>query len=403
MNSMIKVEIKRILKIEILFAFFAAVLLLSVSSSYWAVKEYELWDMDGFVASAEENIKHGKENADRIPIEEAIVSLKGKQETVYLDETNVEKLVMLNYPDKDVSSLTQREIDLFLENRIDLIGQRLNESDHFSYTEAEKEHVLKEAGKLTNLTVGFAEGWKVLNRDMGSFLPFVLIMLSIMIMPLFADGDQTRMKELIQSTRKGKKQLDLGRIAAAFAAGGILYVSAILLFFLVKIIPFGAAGGKEYIQSSEDTFFSAFHISYIEQFLWNCMRGYAALILAISTTLLISVMLERIMAGMAVVCFYWMLLYIMEKMMSFEVNHLIANFMPLRLSGSTDIYVQNEIYRFAGKTFAGIVWCPVVALMLSGIMLGISVWWRHRKTVHWSICRTRKYQFFTMQKRKQVL
>lgn len=84
MNSIIKAEIKRILKIEILLAFFAAVLLLSVSSSYRAVKEYELWDMDGFVASAEENIKHGKENADRIPVEEAIVSLKGKQEAVYL-------------------------------------------------------------------------------------------------------------------------------------------------------------------------------------------------------------------------------------------------------------------------------------------------------------------------------
>lgn len=239
---------------------------------------------------------------------------------------------------------------------------------------------MEEARKLTGLTVGFSEGWKVLNRDMGSFIPIVLIMLSIIIMPLFADDAQTKMKELSQSTKKGKKQLDLGRNVTAFVTGSILYLFAVFFYFFVKMIPFGFSGGNEYIQSSEDTFFSIFHISYIEQFLWNCVRGYVALILVISMTLLIAVMMERIMAGMVVVCFYWMLLFIMEKMMSFEVNHLLANFMPLRLSGSIDFYIQNEIYRFAGKTFMGIVWCPVVALILSIVMIGISAGWRHRKT-----------------------
>ncbi len=149
----------------------------------------------------------------------------------------------------------------------------------------------------------------------------------------------------------------------------------------MKMIPLGFSGGGEYIQSSEDTFFSVFHITYARQFVWNCSRGYAALIFVISMTILISVLIERIMAGIVVVSFYWILLLIMEKMISFEVNHVFANFMPLRLSGSRDFYIHNEIYRFAGKTFHAIVWCPAVAVALSAFMVGIAGGWLRKKRV----------------------
>ena len=97
-------------------------------------------------------------------------------------------------------------------------------------------------------------------------------------------------------------------------------------------------------------------------------------------TILVSVLMERVMAGIVVVSFYWILLLIMEKMISFEVNHVFANFMPLRLSGSKDFYTHNEIYRFAGKTFDAMVWCPAVVMALSALMVGAAVWWLRRKT-----------------------
>ncbi|NBJ93695.1 hypothetical protein [Parablautia muri] len=71
------------------------------------------------------------------------------------------------------------------------------------------------------------------------------------------------------------------------------------------------------------------------------------------------------MTGVVIVSFYWILLLIMEKMISFEVNHAFANFMPLRLSGSKDFYTHNEIYRLAGKSFDAMVWYPAVAVILS--------------------------------------
>lgn len=381
MKSIVKVESKRILKTELLIVFFAAVLILSVSSSYQAVKSYELWDRDGFVASGWENLKHGKENEGSRSIEEAIVMLKRTGEAVFVDESNIEKLVFLNYSDREAADLSDEEINSFFENRIRTIKRRLDESINFNYTESEKERFMKKAEELTGLRVGFSEGWKNLNRDMSSFIPFSLLMISIIIMPLFADDAQTKMKELSQSTKNGKRRLDLARITTAFGVGSILYFVAVIFYFFAKMIPFGFSGGGEYIQSNEDTFFSVFRITYAEQFVWNCSRGYIALIFAISMTILISVLIERIMAGIAAVSFYWILLLIMEKMISFEVDHVFANFMPLRLSGSKDFYIHNEIYRFAGKTFHAMVWCPAVAVALSAFMVGIAVWWLRRKRV----------------------
>lgn len=374
MRSIVKVERKRLLTLGIVIVFFAAVLLLSIYSSYQAVNSYEVWDM-GLVASGKENLRHGRKHAERKKIEEAIAILREKEKAVFVGETNIEKLAALNYAGRNAEDLTDDEINQFLEKRLSIIEQSLKESSNFSYTEGEIENFMDEAGKLTGLTVGFAEGWKTLNRDLGDFIWLVLIMVSIIIMPLFAYDAQTRMKELTRSTKKGKRQLDLARVITAFETGSILYVLSIPVYFLIKMIPFGFSGSDEYIQSSEDTFFSVFHISYKEQFVWNCIRGYVSLLFVISITILISVILERMMAGIVIICFYWILLYIMEKMMSFEVNYIFANFMPLRLSGSMDFYVSNEIYRFAGKTFYGLVWCPAVALILSAAMAGASIWW----------------------------
>lgn len=260
MKSIVKVESRRMLKTESLIVFFAVVLILSVSSSSQAVKSYELWDGGGFVASGWENLKHGKENAGNRSMEEAIVMLKNTRVAVYVNETNIEKLVALNYSDREAGDLSDAEIHSFFENRLRTIKRRLDESGNFNYTESEKEMFMEKAGELTGLRVGFAEGWKLLNRDMGSFMPLILITISVIIMPLFADEAQTKMKELCRSAKNGKKRLDLARIATAFGVGSVLYFVAVIFYFFVKMVPFGFSGGGEYIQSSEDTFF--FRIPY---------------------------------------------------------------------------------------------------------------------------------------------
>ncbi|MCI8530386.1 MAG: hypothetical protein HFH82_14780 [Lachnospiraceae bacterium] len=147
------------------------------------------------------------------------------------------------------------KINSFFENRLRTIKRRPDENSNFIYTETEKEMFMERAEELTKLRVGFAEGWKILNHDMGSFIPFSLLMIFIIIMPLFADDAQTKMKELCLSTKNGKKELDLTRIITAFGVGSVLYFVAVIFYFFAKMIPFGFSGGGEYIQSNEDTFF----------------------------------------------------------------------------------------------------------------------------------------------------
>ena len=375
MRAIIKVESKRIVKSVMTLVFLAVVLLLSVNSSYQAVKGYELWNQNGYVASGGENLKHAKENATGMEIEQAVAMLREKGEAVFVDETNIEMLVNMNYSDKVVDELSNEEINLFLENRLRTISRRLDESTRFTYTEEEKERFLERAGKLTSLTIGYAEGWKVLNRDMGSFLPLVMLMVSFLLMPLFADDTQNKMKELSRSTRNGKRQLAMARFISAFIISSMFYLLAMFCFFFIKMLPFGFAGGSEAIQSNAATFFSVFSITYLEQFLLNCLRGYVTLIFVVALTILISATTERIMVGSVIVCFFWLLLLVMEQMMQFEVNHWFANFMPLRLSGSTDFYTANEIYRFGGNSIDGIVWCPLIALVASVVMTVLTILW----------------------------
>lgn len=355
--------------------FLAVILLLSIYSSYQSVKGYELWNRNGYVANGRENLRHAKENASDMEIEQALAMLREKGEAVFVDETNIEMLVNMNYAGKDAGELSNEEINLFFENRLRTIARRLDESSRFTYTEEEKERFLERAGKLTSLTIGYAEGWKALNRDMGNFFPLVLLMISLLIMPLFADDTQNKMKELSRSTRNGKSQLATSRLISAFMIGSVFYLLAMLCFFVINMIPFGFAGGGELIQGNADTFFSVFPITYLEQFMINCLRGYVTLLFVVALTVLISVTTERIMVGSVIVCFFWLLLLVMEQMMQFEVNHWFANFMPLRLSGSADFYTANEIYRFGGGSFDSIVWCPVIALVVSAIMTALTVIW----------------------------
>lgn len=369
MRAIIKIEIKRIMTKWVLFVFFCAVLLLSVRSNYYAINSYEIRDENGLVSSGPENMTHGKANGQTKEIEDAIAARKNSsQKAVYIDETNIEELVGMNYAGKAAKDLSHDEIHSFMQKRMEMIEILLEENSHISYTETEKNQFLKSAGQLTHLPVGYSEGWKILNRDIGKFIPLILVMISILIIPLFSDDAQTKMKELCRSTRNGTKCLNSAKIIVAFQIGTVLYLISIILYFMIKMFSFGLSGADLYIQSNAETFFSIYHITYLEQFLYHCILGYVALVFVIALTILAAVIMQKIMAGIVVVVFFWILLLVMEQMLQYDVNHWFANFMPLRMSDGFNYFIGNEIYRFAGDSIGSILWCPAVTLLLSIMM-----------------------------------
>lgn len=375
MKEIIHVERKRILNLKAFFLFLAVVLLFSVGSSHAAVKNYEIPNQTGVAVSWNGNLSHGRENSQGIYMgKEYLLSMKDSNESlVYLDSINAEALVSMNYGGKAVRDLTDTEIASFYSKRLSNIREMLENSSRITYTENEKRKIMEQAGHLSLLAMDYAEGWKVLNKDLGKFMPILLILTSAILLPLFGSEPQTKMNELSRSTRYGKKKLDRARVITAFAAGVILYLFGIMLYFIIKMVPFGLEGGHQLIQSNATTFFSVYNITYMRQFLINAGVGLLAMLFMISLTLLLTVLTDGILAGAVGIAFFWIMLLIFDQVPLYSVDHYFANFMPLKMTDFQHYYVGNEIYRVLGTSITSLKWVTSLSTIISLGMITLTM------------------------------
>jgi len=280
---------------------------------------------------------------------------------------------MLNYEGKSVLELTDEEAGSFYQTRLSGIRAMLDENQYIQYTQEEKNIFLQKAGQLTVIPFGYAEGWKAINRDMGTFVPLLLIVISVLLLPLFGADPKISMGELCRSSRYGKKTLDTARILTAFIAGPALYIWGMVLFFAIRMMPFGLDGGNQYIQSNNATFFSLYNITYLQQFFINVAVGFIACLFVVCLLLLITAVMEKIMNSAVVFAFFWIMLLLFDQMYLWPVNHYFANFMPLRLTNFSHYYTGNEIYRVFGFSISVLSWSVLLSGLLAGVMLFLAV------------------------------
>lgn len=77
------------------------------------------------------------------------------------------------------------------------IKEMLKDDSRISYTTKETQDFLNKAKQLKiPISMDYAEEWKVLNEDMGRFMPLLLILILLVILPLFGNEPQVKMKEL---------------------------------------------------------------------------------------------------------------------------------------------------------------------------------------------------------------
>lgn len=375
MLEIIKVEIKRVICLKNFLLFIFIIGLFSAYSSYTAVKNYNITNEKGIAVKWNENLAHGNKYAQgKYITEEYLQSMKNKGDSLlYLDESNVELLIFMNYDGKRLKDLSDEELKSFYSKRISEIENRLDDSSTITYTENEKHNFIEKAKKLTSLSMEYSEGWKVLNMDMGKFEPFLLVLIAIFLLPYLGSDPQTKMKELLRSTKLGKKELDYARVVAAFLSGISHYSLGVFLYFSIKMLPFGAAGGNQHIQSNAFTFFSLYNIIYWQQFILNVLIGFVALIFMICFTLLVTMFMDGIMTGAVAVIFFWILLIIFDQMGLYEVNHWFANFMPLKMTAFSHYYTQNEVYRVFGKSMSCMSWTLLFTTILSIVLLFLTL------------------------------
>lgn len=331
-------------------------------------------DANGIAVTWRENLDHAKEKLKGKNIDfELISSLMQQENLVYADENSLNEIIRLNYEGKSIQELTREEAGSFYQTRLSRIRNMLEENQYIQYTQEEKEYFFQKAKKLSEIPFDYAEGWKVLNKEMEKFVPLLLIVISVFLFPLFGSDTKVNMNELYRSTKYGKASLDAARIWTAFIVGITLYFLGIFLFFVVSMMPFGVEGGNQYIQSNVTMFFSLYNITYLQEYFINAIFGFIALLFVVSLLLLITVVMEKIMSSAVVYAFFWITLLLFDQMYLWQVNHYFANFMPLRLTAFSHYYMGNEVYRIGGFSLSVLSWSGLISCLLAGTMLFLTV------------------------------
>ena len=371
MIEIIKIERKRILSKKIFLLFLSIIALFSVYDSYSVAKRYSIPSSEGISVTWQENLKHAKENLRGKSINREFLSMMRQQkgEVGYLDERNLEELIYVNYERKLLQDLSDDDIGSFYSRRLSNIRAMLEESSLIRYTQEEIERFMQSAAQVSEISFEYAEGWKILNDDMGVFVALILVLISVLLLPLVGIDTKNNMQELCRGTKYGKGQLDHARIFTAFISGAFLYVVSIFLYFLIKIVPFGLGGWNQCIQSNPNTFFSLYNITNLEQFLLNVMVGFVALLFVIAMLLFITAFMEKIMTSAVIYAFFWIMLLLFDQMYLWQVDHYFANFMPLRMTAFSHYYTGNEIYRVFGNSLSCMTWSILLSGLLTGIML----------------------------------
>lgn len=381
MVEIIKIERKRVLNSRVFLMFLILVFLFSAYSARSALKRYHVPNVEGIAVTWQENLKHAKTKPQEKSMNQELLRLMRKPEgqVVYLDEWNLEEMAAANYEGKSIRDLSVEDIGNFYVRRLSNIRTMLEENQNIHYTKEEIEDFMQRAEQFSDRKIGYAEGWKVLNDDMGIFIPALLILIALFLLPLFGADPKNNSNELYRAAKYGKKPLDHARILTAFMIGIVLYLLGIILFFFIKMLPFGLEGWNQCIQGNAGTLFSLYNITNLQQFLLNATIGLAALLFVVSLVLLITVVMEKIMASAVVFAFFWILLLLFEQMHLWPVNHYFANFMPLRMTSFSHYYVGNEIYRVSDFSLSCMAWSITVSGLLAGMMLAWAAGWERIK------------------------
>ena len=204
--------------------------------SYSVAKRYSIPSSEGISVTWQENLKHAKENLRGKSINREFLSMMRQQkgEVGYLDERNLEELIYVNYERKLLQDLSDDDIGSFYSRRLSNIRAMLEESSLIRYTQEEIERFMQSAAQVSEISFEYAEGWKILNDDMGVFVALILVLISVLLLPLVGIDPKNNMQELCRGTKYGKGQLDHARIFTAFISGAFLYVVSIFLYFLIS-------------------------------------------------------------------------------------------------------------------------------------------------------------------------
>ncbi|WP_291583041.1 hypothetical protein [Clostridium sp. UBA6640] len=361
MKEIIRVERKRILNLRNFLILSAIVLIFSIFSSIMSLNNYNVYDSQGsIIISSKDNLKESKLDKHKRLLDEKAIKdvVESNDKSKYLYNSNLAILVASNY-EKKVEELTNDDIKNFYNQRI--VNVKKNIGGAAMVENIDK--LASEGEKLnTPLPLGYAEGWKNLNNDMIDFLTIIIFIIPFIILPVFAKDPKTKMRQLYITTKHGKKTLAKIKIITGFEVGGMIYITAVLIFSLSKLAILGFKGASLPIQSSINYLFCPYNITYLQQYLLNVTIGFMAMLVMVSATLLFTVIVDQILSGAIFVTFFCAIMTMMPNN-NFEINHYFKTFLPYHMINFNNYYIHPEIYNISGKIIPTYVLVILISLL----------------------------------------
>ncbi len=375
MREIIRVERKRVLNNKKLFIILALVFMYSIFNCVNNYTGYNIYNSSGSISIfAKDNLLDLKINGETVLNNEQLQKIINRRDKGgYASYLYVARIILANYSDKKLADITNEDISRFYNRRLLNIEDKFRQMQVFS--DAQIDYLLSKASQLnTPIKVGYAESWRNINNDMIDFMPIILVILSIILLSVFGNDQKVGMEQLCLSTRYGKKTLIKAKILAGLEIGiGIYFISA-LLFTLPNLIIFGVDGVNLPLQSNVTHFYSAYNITYLQQYFLNVSMGFIAAFMMISIVLFLTSAAEHILSGAVLTVFLWVLMLALPNNLisNFGISHYITNFLPYNITNFSSYYNLCELYSAFGKPILSAYWIIPAGFLISVILLAFT-------------------------------
>ncbi|MGL5614674.1 MAG: hypothetical protein ACRDD2_00355 [Sarcina sp.] len=364
MKEVIKVERSRILSKKILLLIVIGTLIFSIFNNIKIFKTYNVYDNKGeILIHSRDNLKESKKH--RILLNEENIGniIDGKDTSKYLYNINLLRIMLLNYPDKKINEINKEDIKRFYIQRNELINDSL-QNGKLNYSEKEKEYLNIEINNFKNpLIIGYGEGWKNFNKALEKLLPITLLIISILIIGVFAEDPKTKMRELYITTKKGKKTLIKARLIAAIEVGLIIYFINIGIFAIINFLFFGIEGYDLLIQSSREYFFSIINVTFLQQTIINLLIAMAAILSLIGLICFFTIIVNQILPSMVLVVFTWVIMIIIPSRQDMFISHYFTNFLCYPMCSFGTYYSTNELYNIFNTVTPKYIIVPIITII----------------------------------------
>ncbi len=276
MNSIIFVELKRILDKRILTIFLGLILLFSILNIINVLNKYNVYDNAGNIEiTALDNLKESKKNEHRIILDynNMLNIINREDKSKYMYNTNLVYLLLGVFKDKNFDEITENDIENFYKQRVD----NFDESKIGFLDEEKQKYVIEKANELQEpLLVGYSLGWSTVNSSMVDLVTIVILFISFICLGIFGENQKGSMNNLILSTKNGKVNIIKAKLIVCLCLSSITYFISIAIFTICNLLILGVEGYDLYIQSNLGYIYSVYNITFLQQYLMNITLGFIA-------------------------------------------------------------------------------------------------------------------------------